>query len=152
MIDKLAEHSIYIAHTNNKPITNMLLSRLLFFAVGFTLNNGDLQTKAYISSNYKNEFERWRYGAVCSSVYFKYNLFGYRPISKTGTYFDELAIFNEIILKLLDVSDIQLTKTNLSMINHSKWEDHILSGKFVPNWTLDEIIYSFANTSSIINN
>lgn len=144
MVTKLAEHAIALSLKYGKEVTVVPLSRVLFFAIGITIKQGEPEHVTYIKENYKDDFERWRYGAVPPEVYYRYNHYGYRKLTRGGRYHKELEFFNRILLVLMDASPDKMSAVNRKMRSHRMWESRIEAGLDVPRWTFEEIQFEFS--------
>lgn len=141
-LKSLAKHILAVAHKEKMEVTNLQLQKVLFFTMGLAIK-GDPSAKQYFSSIYNNDFERWRYGPVARDVYFEYNIYGNRPIDDKGHYSDELKSFDSLIRRLLEIDVFRLVALSHRMKSWKEYEDEILSGKWVPPYSIEEIVRDF---------
>lgn len=81
-MNKLADHILYRANQLNKPITNLQLQKVWYFALGYLINRG-------YKKEAKQEFENsnlqaWLYGPVVPELYEKYKEYKSTPIQDEG--------------------------------------------------------------------
>lgn len=74
----IANALIRLAIEHNKPLTQMKLQKLIFYAHGWHL--------ALLDTPLVDEaFEAWKYGPVIPTVYHEFKNFGLMPINREGT-------------------------------------------------------------------
>ena len=90
---KVAEYIIYEAQKREKPVTNIKLQKLLYFAQG-----------VYLAKNNKLAFEdniiAWKYGPVVKDIYCKYSLYGAEPIITVEKYDSKISL---MLINAIDV-------------------------------------------------
>src|SRR5690625_4066936 len=143
-VNVLAEDVLAVADQSDKKITNLGLEKVLFFTIGMSIRR-DKSELDFFNEIYDNDFEKWRYGPVVPSLYFRFNVFGDRPIDTGGNYDKDLSRFDKLIQDLLSIDVYRLVALSHKMKAWSQCERDILTGKFVQPYTLDEIARDFNN-------
>lgn len=141
-INDLSEHILAVAHKEVKSITNLQLQKVLFFTIGMSIRR-DQNEYFFFEGIYNNDFEKWQYGPVVPSLYFKFNKHGDRNIETTGEYNKALTRFDHIIDRLLDIDVFRLVALSHSLKSWSRHEKAILEGKRLSPYTLEEIARDF---------
>lgn len=146
----LAYHIFGVAKEADKPITNLQLQRIMFFAFGFHIRVvGRLDYTA--CTLYDEPFYRWKYGPVSEAVYYRYNRFTSNPITTCFTIKDpKLNHLNPLILTLLDVDGFELARLSRQLPSWSEWEEEIVTGKYVEPYSLLDILKDFSEDSKIM--
>lgn len=132
----------------NRPITQIKLQKLLYFAHGFYLV---LKEHPLINE----QIEAWHYGPVIPSIYYKFKKWKNKPIKDVSIYQYENAIIKEDDIEFLDLvwhKFSYYTASQLVEISHEKngpWhvaihKSKILVGYVVPNISMRNIdIYKY---------
>lgn len=139
-LKNLAEHILAVG---NGSVTNLQLQKTLFFTMGTALRNGEEEDILYFNKIYNNDFEKWRYGPVVPSLYFKYNHFGDKPINDAGKYHDRFKKFNKVIQAFLSANVYRLVAISHKMDAWKNYEEEILTGEFVAPYSFEEILKDF---------
>lgn len=138
-IRDLANHILAVAREKNIQISNLQLQKVLFFIFGRTLQFDQNLIK------YDLPFEKWKYGPVVPGIYYEFNRFGGMPII-VGDEFsenEELNFLNEDIELLLNKDPYMLVEFSHRLPSWNNYADEILSGKRVPNYTIEEFRTEF---------
>lgn len=116
----VANEFIKLSHSNERPITNMKLQKLVYFAQGFyaAMNNGERL--------FKEDFEAWKYGPVIPELYHKFKVYfaGAIPANHPFKESSELTDQEEKVIQwvydnLGKYTAIQLS--NFSHLENSPW-------------------------------
>ncbi len=143
-MQKLAEHIIAVANEKNKDVTNLQLQKIMFIVFGFHMRRlndiDDLARQLYEEA----KFSKWKYGPVVQSVYYKYNGYGPRPIIEPYAREDEdFEHLNSYITKMLDMDVFYLVNLTHELPSWADYQEEILEGKYVEDYTLEEIFEDF---------
>lgn len=119
---KLVEHILYIAHKNNRNLTQLQLQKVAYFAFGYLIKKKyeQLAKKLY----QEEQFEAWTYGPVLSDTYTEYKKYRNLPILVKGVKDEELNEvegFNSVIDILIEKDVFDLV--NVSH-NHIFWQEN----------------------------
>ena len=101
---KVAEYIIHEAQKREKPVTNIKLQKLLYFTQG-----------SYLAKHKKKAFEdniiAWKYGPVIKDIYYKYSLYGAKPIIVVEEYDSKISLMliNAIDIVLESFLDVNQT-------------------------------------------
>lgn len=139
-LKQLADHILAVG---NGTVTNLQLQKVLFFTMGIALRSGNEEDILYFKKIYNDDFEKWRYGPVVPSLYFKYNQFGDKPIDDTGEYHAQFEKFNEAIQAFLSADIYKLVAISHKMDAWKNYEEEILTGQFVAPYSFEEILKDF---------
>lgn len=112
---------VNMAISNGKPVSNLQLQKILYFA-----------QRDYIRSHngnvlFPDSFEAWQYGPVVPSVYRSYSIFGGSPIFKAAEYRD----FNIFVGKREPIEKVDGIELDSVAETYRKWG-------FLPAWQLVE--------------
>lgn len=141
-MNDLADHILAVADNQEIEVTNLQLQKVMFFTLGMHIRlNGAVDQLA--QETFDIPFEKWQYGPVVESIYYRFNKFKDKPIKLPGTYHDEYSIWDEMIESLLDVNVFDLVKLSHKMKAWANYEDDILQRNFVNSYTLNEIAEDF---------
>jgi len=123
---------------DGKPVTQMKVQKLVYFAHGIHLaNNGE----PLISET----FQAWKFGPVVPAIYNDYKLYGSSPISDTSTLFilsdigygfkePDLSELDKKAIESIDITWNALKDSNAIQLSNwthkagSPWADHFVSG------------------------
>ncbi|SCT26763.1 MULTISPECIES: Panacea domain-containing protein [Staphylococcus] len=139
---ELADHILHRANVIDTPITNLQLQKIMYFTLGFMLeNNRELAEEMFNN----DKMEAWLYGPVVPDVYEKYKKYKNRPIEELGVNSMKLnsGEVNEIIDLLIDVDPFKLVKISH---NHQFWreqEDEIKYNNKRPSYNFENIEEAF---------
>lgn len=129
----IARYFIARSITDNTPVTNLKLQKLIYIAHGFHLG---LKGKPLLAE----QIECWPYGPVISCTYHEYKSFGNKTITVTQEGFQKPFDFDKEALEVLDftwasskdLDAIQLS--NWTHIDGSPWKRAMDEGRAViPN-------------------
>lgn len=138
-INELADHILAVAKNKNKKISNLQLQKILFFMFGRCLQVGGNPIQ------YDMDFEKWRYGPVVPSIYYKYKHHGGMPIviSDDIEENENLKFLNGDIVNLIDRDPYELVEISHRLASWNDYAEKILNGDRVPPYTLDEFKSEF---------
>lgn len=143
-VERLGNHILAVANRFDRSVTNLQLQKVLFFTIGMSIRRNENEID-FFNDLYNNEFEKWRYGPVVPSLYFRFNIYGNKPIENEGDYEENYERFNNLILNLLDIDVYRLVALSHEM---NAWCDHeydIMNGSYVAPYTFEEIARDFCN-------
>lgn len=143
-MEKFSNHILAVADQSGKSITNLQLQKVLFFTMGMSIRKNQREI-GFFNNIYNDDFEKWRYGPVIPNIYFKFNVFGDRPINNSGAYDEELGRFDNLILRLLNINVYRLVALSHEMNAWSDYESDILKGNYVEPYTIEEIVRDFVD-------
>lgn len=106
MID-LAHHIIAVANSEEIPVTNLQLQKVMYFTLQKAINNESL-TRKQLEEMYDEPFLVWRYGPVVKNIYDEYRKFGADPIIENDEMDREFGGLNDEIIKLLNENAFML--------------------------------------------
>ncbi|WP_338749812.1 Panacea domain-containing protein [Bacillus sp. FJAT-52991] len=140
---ELANHIIAVGKTHSLPVTNLQLQKVMFFALGMHLRRSDIDDLAI--ETYDIPFDKWQYGPVVESIYYRFNHLKDKDITKDfqGIYQDEYSGWDQMIAQLLQIDVFELVRVSHDMPSWADNEQDILSRNFVESYTLDEIHKDF---------
>lgn len=144
-IIQLAEHILAVVHRAGQQLTNLELQKILFFTIGMSIRNNPDEEIDFFGQIYDCDFEKWRYGPVVPSLYFRYNIYGNRPIESNGNYNEVYERFDNLILNLSNVDVYRLVALSHEMDAWQSYEPDILDGNYVAPYTFQEIVRDFRN-------
>ncbi|MBX0320104.1 Panacea domain-containing protein [Shouchella clausii] len=146
----LAYHIFGVAKEADKPITNLQLQRIMFFAFGFHIRVvGRLDYTA--CTLYDNPFHRWEYGPVSPEAFYRYTRFRSSPITTCFTIKDpKLNHLNPLITSLLDIDGFELARLSRRLPSWSDWGEEIITDKYVEPYSLWDILRDFSEDSKIM--
>ena len=130
-----ANHILAVAYENNLSVSNLLLHKVMYFAMREQNNNLEL-----LSEIYDEHFYVWRYGPTVPSIYKKYSGYGSRAIIEKGEKYNKYSIFDNSIIKLLH-EDLFLLISESCKHNH--WlsnKDKIIKGKSDIEYRLEDVL------------
>lgn len=116
----LIEHILYIAHKNDRNLTQLQLQKVAYFTFGYLIKKGyeDLAKKLY----QEEQFEAWMYGPVLANAYKKYKKYRNLPILEDGKKDEKL----NGIKGLDSIIDILIQKDVFDLVNvshnHKFWQ------------------------------
>lgn len=108
MLD-LASHIVARSQKFGKPVTNLHLQKILYFALS-EAKEKQLLSEDELRSWYDLPFLVWRYGPVVEAIYLRYNIFGASNIFIPGTSDSRFDVLNGVIDTLLEKSPFELIK------------------------------------------
>lgn len=139
---ELANHIIALANREDVNVTNLQIQKVMFFALGMHIRrNRGIDSLA--EETYDIPFEKWQYGPVVESVYYRLNRFKARPIESEGTYSQEYGHWDETILNLLEINVFDLVKVSHDMSAWNDYKDDIINRRYVDPYTIEEIAGDF---------
>lgn len=106
MID-LAHHIIAVANSEEIPVTNLQLQKVMYFTLQKAIDNESL-TRKQLEEMYDEPFLVWRYGPVVKNIYDEYRKFGADPIIENDEMDREFGGLNDEIIKLLNENAFML--------------------------------------------
>ena len=130
-----ANHILAVAYENNLSVSNLQLQKVMYFAMREQKDNHEL-----LSQMYDEPFYVWRYGPVVPSIYRKYRGYGSRAIIDSGKKDNDLNIFNNSILILLEKDPFSLVEESH---RHNFWKsnsDKIYHGTSDVKYSLEDVI------------
>lgn len=140
----LANHIIAVANDNGLSVTNLQIQKIMFFALGFHIRNiGHIDDLA--EDTYDVPFEKWRYGPVVESVYYRFNHLKDGDITEelNGNYDEDYSEWDDTILNLLNIDVFKLVKVSHELPSWSRYEQKILNKEYVRSYTIEEIERDF---------
>lgn len=140
----LANHIIAVANENYLSVTNLQIQKIMFFALGFHIRKvGHIDDLAY--ETYDIPFEKWRYGPVVESVYYRFNHLRDGDITEEldGVYYEDYSEWDDTIIELLNIDVFQLVSVSHELNSWAKHEQEILNRDFVRPYSLEEIEQDF---------
>lgn len=141
---ELADHILAVAHSNELPVTNLQVQKIMFFALGMHIRiNGGIDQLA--EDTYDISFEKWQYGPVVESIYYNLSHYKDREITLPGVYSEEYSGWDEIIKRLLQVNVFDLVKVSHKFPSWKDYEDDIVNRRYVESYTIEEIARDFMN-------
>lgn len=143
-MNALANHIIAIAKSHNLPVTNLQVQKIMFFALGLHIRKvGYIDELAY--ETYDIPFEKWQYGPVVESIYYRLNYMKDRDITSqtSGKYQEEYNDWDNLIYKLLNINVFELVKLSHKLPSWDNFKDDILSRNYVDPYTIHEIERDF---------
>lgn len=143
-IKELSNHIISVGKQNDLTVTNLQLQKVLFFSIGMYIRlNGGVDN--LVQRTYDIPFEKWKYGPIIESLYYKYNTFHKEDITKhiDGQYSQEYADWDNIIISLLNQDVFKLVRVSHDMPSWKDYEQQIIEMIPVSSYTLEEIERDF---------
>ncbi len=136
----LAHHIIAVAHTNNIPVTNLQLQKVMFFSLKHAMND-NLLPREVIEKMYDRPFLVWRYGPVVEDVYNEFSVYGATPILDDYTLVNELnnEKFNHEICDLLNQNVFKLVRESHQESFWKENESQIYFGRGNARYQLDDV-------------
>ena len=141
-MEHLADHILSVAHDKELPVTNLQLQKVLFFCIGLSIKN-DGCISDLIERTYDEPFEKWKFGPVVESLFYRFNKYKDKPISENGWYNCYYSDFDHMIHRLLQVNPFSLAKLSMSLNSWSIYESKIMNNEYVPPYTLEELHLDF---------
>lgn len=138
---EFANHVISIANEFANGVTNLQLHKVMYFAIGYYINNNGIDN--IVREVYDEPFEAWPYGPVVRSEYFRNRSYGRYNIRRSAENEEGYAVFNEFILEALDININDLVEESH---RHSTWlhnREAILRHELV-EYELEDILNDFA--------
>ena len=140
---EFASHVLAVGKKNNLPVTNLQLQKVMFFALGFYIqDNGrdDIVTEIY-----DTPFAKWQYGPVVESIYYAYSAFRSRDITEEdeGILNDTYNDFNEMISDLLRLDVFNLVHASHELPSWKDYASDIMKINHVKPYSLEEIERDF---------
>lgn len=141
---ELANHIIAVARNQNRPITNLQIQKVMFFALGFHIRHNNIDDLAI--ETYDIPFEKWKYGPVVESIYYTFNKYRDNPVPEevSGTYNLEYSGWDNNITDLLDIDVFTLVTVSHDLPSWANFENDILNRNYVDSYTLPEIARDFS--------
>lgn len=127
-MERFTDHIISVAN-NSGGITNLQLHKVAYFCLGDYISTYGIDD--LVQRIYDEKFEAWPYGPVIRTQYFNNRRFGRYTIKRTGTYYNEYSVFDELIAKYINKPISSLVEKSHM---HSTWfenRDSILRHKKV---------------------
>ena len=114
----VAAFIVNFAIGNNRPVSNLQLQKILFFA------QCDYMRLHEGAPLFTDDFEAWQYGPVVPSVYSTYSIFGGSPISKAAKYrsFNIFLGSSEGVIPLSGEEKASVERTVLKCIEMPPWD------------------------------
>ncbi|MEO4053350.1 type II toxin-antitoxin system antitoxin SocA domain-containing protein [Solibacillus sp. CAU 1738] len=139
----LADHVIAIGANKNLPVTNLQVQKVMFFTLGFHLQDNGIDALA--EKIYDMPFEKWRYGPVVETVYYELCQFKDKPITEQGRYTAELSSLDSNIEQLLKINVFDLVELSHQLSSWADYKAEILNRRYVESYTLKEIWEDFVS-------
>jgi uncharacterized phage-associated protein len=141
---ELSDHIISVARDADLPVTNLQVQKIMFFSLGMHIkNNGGLDELAL--NTYDIPFEKWQYGPVVETEYYRLNHFKEKPITIEGHYSEEYQDWDETIIKLLKINVFDLVKVSHEFPSWADYKEDILNRNYVESYSIREITRDFIN-------
>lgn len=141
-MNELSNHIISIAKSSNLPITNLQVQKVMFFTLGMHIRQrGHIDELTALT--YDIPFEKWQYGPVIESIYYRLNHFKDKPITLDGIYSQEYRQWDNMIQRLLQINVFDLVKISHDLPSWANYENAIINREFVESYSLDEIAEDF---------
>ncbi|MCL1695152.1 Panacea domain-containing protein [Lysinibacillus sp. BPa_S21] len=140
----LADHIIAVANENNLPVTNLQVQKIMFFALGFHIRRtGYIDELA--ETTYDVPFEKWRYGPVVESIYYRLNHMKDKDVTEqiAGTYHEEYRAWDQLIKGLINIDVFELVKLSHDLRSWADYEEDILAKNYVASYSIEEIAKDF---------
>ncbi|MGN5882213.1 Panacea domain-containing protein [Staphylococcus simulans] len=139
--DKLADHILYRAHTINVPITNLQLQKVWYFALGYIIDQGDINLAKATFNN--SQLEAWLYGPVVPKLYEEYQEYRNKPISDKGESHSEFEKYDNMIDKLIRFNPFDLVSMSHTHTHWKKNERNIRVYGKRPQYKFEDLLESF---------
>ncbi|WP_165981096.1 Panacea domain-containing protein [Macrococcus lamae] len=141
---ELANHILSVAHRSDSPITNLQLQKIMYFTLGFMIQNN-------ISINFARDIfeespmEAWLYGPVVPEIYETYKKYKSSPIPDEGEISEILEVpqLGLVIRNLIDINPFILVEISHE---HRFWDQHrnaIVHTNERPQYTFDDLVEAF---------
>lgn len=141
-MQELSNHIIAVAKRNGLTVTNLQVQKVMFFSLGMHIRlNEGIDNLA--EATYNIPFEKWQYGPVVESIYYRLNHFKNKPIALEGAYSHEYSDWDNIIIQLLQINVFDLVRLSHQFPSWADYEDDINNRRYVECYTLDEIAEDF---------
>ena len=130
-----AKHILAIAYENKLSVSNLLLHKVMYFAM--REQKDDLKL---LSEIYDEPFYVWRYGPTIPSIHKKYSGYGSRAIIEKGKKIDKYSMFDNNIIELLNKDVFSLIDESCK---HNHWlsnKDKIIKGESNIEYKLEDIL------------
>lgn len=117
---ELAQYILFRANRINRPITNLQLQKIMYFALGFMIEeNRELAQELFN----QEPMEAWIYGPVVPDIYNEYKIYKSRPIEDLGQSSNRLDndYINNIIDRLIQVDPFKLVEISH---RHRFWKEN----------------------------
>lgn len=137
----LADHIIAIGANKNLSVTNLQVQKVMFFALGFHLQDNGIDSLA--KEIYDMPFEKWRYGPVVETIYYELCQYKDKAITEEGIYTNKLSSFDSNIEKLLQINVFDLVELSHQLSSWASYKTEILDRRHVESYTLKEIWEDF---------
>lgn len=143
-MEALAEHTIAVANTNNIPITNLQVQKVMFFTIGLHIREvGEIDD--LVRDIYDMEFEKWKYGPVVENIYYRLCKFKNKPIQTNVSLNSKYNSLNHLINTLLTIDVFDLVHLSHELDSWKKYENKIMKKEYVAPYTIEEIAEDFIN-------
>lgn len=106
-MEKLAEHILFIANKNNKPLKRLHLQFIICCVITQAFLK-ELRNIHQLSELYDQPFVNWEIGPTIPSIFYKYELGAYNIIQHKGTQYAEFNDLNELIKDYIFVMEPNL--------------------------------------------
>lgn len=139
---ELKRHIFAIADENNLEVTNLQLQKTMFLAFcGIVQHFGP--NHQIVRETYDVSFERWMYGPVIESEYYRYSHFGKDPIvtneGELNETFSNIPGLNDLVIEILQMDPFQLVDITHRMKSWSDYEDDIINRNYIEPYSIEEI-------------
>lgn len=139
---ELADHILAVANEQELQVTNLQIQKVMFFAIGMHIRRTG-RIDQLVKETYDIPFDKWRYGPVVESIYYRLNIFKDREITLPGTYYAKYSDWDVTITRLLQINVFDLVKLSHKLPSWANYENDILQRNYVNSYTLEEIAEDF---------